>query len=48
MNIETDDVLIHIDNQGTINLAKYLVNHQRSEHIDIKYHFIRTDIQGKL
>ena len=46
MNIATDDVLIHVDNQGTINLAKNPVNHQRSKHIDIKYHFIRSEIQA--
>ena len=46
MNIVVDDVLIHVDNQGTINLAKNPVNHQRSKHIDIKYHFIRSEIQS--
>ena len=40
MYIVIDVVLIHVDNQGTINLAKNPVNHQRSKHIDIKYHFI--------
>ena len=46
MNITIDDVFIHVDNQGTINLAKNPVNHQRSKHIDIKYHFIRSEIQA--
>ena len=45
MNIVSDDVLINVDNQGAINLAKNPVNHQRSKHIDIKYHFIRSEIQ---
>ena len=45
INIVSDDVLINVDNQGAINLAKNPVNHQRSKHIDIKYHFIRSDIQ---
>ena len=44
MNI-VSDVLINVDNQGAINLAKNPVNHQRSKHIDIKYHFIRSEIQ---
>ena len=35
-----------VDNQGAINLAKNPVNHQRSKHIDIKYHFIRSEIQN--
>ena len=46
MYIACDDVLISVDNQGTINLAKNPVNHQRSKHIDIKYHFIRSEIQN--
>ena len=41
-----DDILINVDNQGAINLAKNPVNHQRSKHIDIKYHFIRSEIQN--
>ena len=39
-------LLIMIDNQGAMNLAKNPVHHQRSKHIDIiKYHFIRSEIQ---
>lgn len=36
-------VLIMIDNQGAMSLAKNPVNHHRSKHIDIKYHFIRSE-----
>lgn len=37
------------DNQGTICLAKNPVNRQRSKHVDIKYHFIRSNVlQGKI
>ena len=32
-------VLIFEDNQGTIALSK---NRQRSKHIDVRYHFIRS------
>ena len=46
MTIATSDVLVNVDNQGMINLTKNPVNHQRSKHIDIKYHFIRTEIQA--
>ena len=42
---ESSDVLINVDNQGAINQAKNPVHHQRSKHIDIKYHFIRSEIQ---
>ena len=37
-------VNIYVDNQGAILLAKNPVNHQRSKHIDIRYHFIRDVI----
>ena len=33
------------DNQGALALAKNPVSHQRSKHIDIKYHFIRSKVQ---
>ena len=39
-------VCIHVDNQGAIALAKNPVKHQRSKHIDIRYHFIRDEIQN--
>ena len=34
--------LIFEDNQGTIAMSKNLLNHQRSKHIDVRYHFIRN------
>ena len=38
-------VSLHADNQGAIALAKNSVHHQRSKHIDIKYHFIRLAVE---
>ena len=38
-------VLIHQDNQGAIALAKNPVFHQRTKHIDIRYHFTREKIE---
>ena len=38
-------VYLGVDNQGSIMLAQNPVNHQRSKHIDIRYHFIRDEIQ---
>jgi len=35
-------VVIFEDNQGAIALSKNPVNRQRSKHIDVRYHFIRT------
>ena len=37
-------VLIFGDNQGAIALSKDPVNHQRSKHIDVRYHFIRDEV----
>lgn len=41
----TKQATIYCNNQGTFALAKNTVYQQRSKHIDIKYHFIRTEIQ---
>ena len=37
--------VMHADNQGALVLAKNPVHHQRSKHIDIRYHFIRNEVQ---
>lgn len=39
-------VNIGVDNQSAINLAKNPINHQRSKHIDVRYHFIRDELQN--
>jgi hypothetical protein len=36
---------IYEDNQGCIALAKNPVQHHRTKHIDVKYHFIRERIE---
>jgi hypothetical protein len=38
-------VNMFVDNQSAIALAKNPVHHQRSKHIDIKYHFVRFEVQ---
>ena len=35
-----------VDNQPVIALAKNPVLHNRSEHIDVKFHFLRDCIDG--
>ena len=42
---EKQSVKLFVDNQGAIALAKNPVHHQRSKHIDIRYHFIRFDVE---
>ena len=44
---ENFKIHLGIDNQGSILLAQNPVNHQRSKHIDIRYHFIRDEILKK-
>ncbi|HTU07751.1 MAG TPA: Ty1/Copia family ribonuclease HI, partial [Trebonia sp.] len=41
---QTNATTILTDNQGSIALAKNPEQHQRSKHIDIRYHFIRERI----
>ena len=36
---------VHCDNQSSINLSKNPVFHDRSKHIDIRYHFIKDCVQ---
>lgn len=45
---ESDTVTLNVDNQGAIVLAKNPVHHQRSKHIDIRYHFIRSEVENKI
>ena len=40
------NVCIYVDNQGTIALANNPVHHKRSKHIDVKYHYVRLEIQS--
>ena len=41
----TSGVRLYADNQGAIALAKNPVHPQRTKHIDIRYHFIRFDLE---
>ena len=44
LNLGQTKFTLFCDNQGASALAKNPVNHKRSKHIDIKFHFIRDDI----
>ncbi|KAK3716452.1 hypothetical protein RRG08_057375 [Elysia crispata] len=50
MNIDlhVHDFTLNCDNQGAIALSKNPVHHQRSKHIDIRYHFVRNEISNGL
>ena len=37
--------VIQVDNKSVIELAKNPVNHERSKHIDVRFHFIREHVK---
>ena len=39
-------ITLYFDNQSAIAITKNSVQHQRSKHIDIKYHFVRAEVQN--
>ena len=45
--VDVKAVHLYVDNQGAIELTKNLVYHQRTKHIDIKYHFISSKVDEK-
>jgi hypothetical protein len=42
-----DSTIIHCDNQSCVNLSENHVFHDKSKHIEIKYHYIRDMVQRK-
>jgi hypothetical protein len=44
---ERDPTIIHCDNQSCVKLFENLVFHDRSKHIEIKYHYIRDMVHRK-
>jgi hypothetical protein len=44
---EMDPTTIHCDNQSCVKLSENPVFHDRSKHIEIKYHYIRDMVQRK-
>ena len=40
-------IKIFIDNQAAKRLAENSVNHERSKHIDTRYHFLRQVVESK-
>ena len=39
--------IIYEDNQSTIKICENDVMHDRMKHVDIRYHFVRDDVQQK-
>jgi hypothetical protein len=44
-NQEAEQVVLNIDNKSAISLCKNPVHHDRSKHIDTKYHYIRQCVE---
>ena len=44
LNVQGPTVLME-DNQGAISMAQNPVNHSRTKHIDIRYHYVRECVQ---
>jgi hypothetical protein len=38
---EMDSTVIHCDNQSCVKLSENIVFHDKSKHIEIKYHYIK-------
>ena len=45
--VVVNPVVLNIDNQGAMGLAKNPVSHNKSKHIEIKYHFLRECVIEK-
>jgi len=47
MFLPCKSVCMYVDNEGAITLANNPIHHQRSKHIDVKYHYVRLEIQNR-
>ena len=46
--IPQDIICVFCDNNSAINLSKNAVQHSKSKHIEIRYHFIRDLVEEKV
>ena len=44
---QQSNIPIYLDNNGAIQLANNLAYHERSKHINVRYHFIRQKLADK-
>jgi hypothetical protein len=45
---EIDSSIIHCDNQSCVKLSENLMFHDKSKHIEIKYHYIGDMVERKI
>ncbi|KAL9239955.1 hypothetical protein vseg_014225 [Gypsophila vaccaria] len=43
LGLNHDQAVVHCDSLSAICLAKYQVHHERTKHIDVRYHFLRSE-----
>jgi hypothetical protein len=48
LGFEQEMNVLHSDSQSAIHLAKNSAFHSRTKHIDLRYHFIQSLIEGKV
>ena len=41
---EEEVVMLRVDNTSAINPAKHPISHEKSEHIEAKFHFLREQV----
>nr|GEZ25172.1 hypothetical protein [Tanacetum cinerariifolium] len=47
LSVELNRVTVNCDNQGAIHLSRNHVFHERTKHINVRYHFIREVLEAK-
>ncbi|GKD78838.1 hypothetical protein Tco_1341459 [Tanacetum coccineum] len=47
LGVELNTVAVNCDNQGAIYLSRNHVFHERTKHINVRYHFIREVLEAK-
>ncbi|GKD36837.1 hypothetical protein Tco_1257044 [Tanacetum coccineum] len=47
LGVELNSVAVNCDNQGAIHLSRNHVFHERTKHINVRYHFIREVLEAK-
>ena len=46
--IKQDSMILYCDNSSAINISKNPIQHSRTKHIDIRFHFIRELVEEKI
>ena len=47
-SVELEPTVIHYDNQSCIKLSENLVFHDKSKHIEMRYHYVRDMVQKNI